>query len=325
MATSLAVVVGCLLVLLVLVDVFRTVLWSGQGAGPLTGAVTALGRRLLSRLAGGARLRSAVGPIAIVAIVGLWAGLLLVGFSLVLEGQSGSFRTAFTDEPVGWSERAYFVGYSLFTLGNGDLRPVTDAGRLLTVAIAATGLFLISLSVTYLLPVTSAAVASRSFASSARALGETPEDVVLGAWDGERIRLDDELRQLAQSLSLLAEQQLAYPVLHLFESTDRRTSAPLAVAHLDEVLTLLDGVDRRVAPPAAPRRQLRAAIRSYAQTYGAGVRADEVTPPPPDTGRLAVGGIPLIDPAAYTLAAADLDAHRAEVQGLVRATGIARG
>lgn len=321
-ATLLAVVAGCLLVLLVLLDVFRTVLWSGQGAGPLTGTITALGRRVLSRMSGGARVRSAVGPIAIVTIVGLWAALLLVGFTLILQGQADSFHTAFDGQPVDWSERAYFVGYSLFTLGNGDLAPTTDVGRLLTVAIAATGLFLISLSVTYLLPVTSAAVASRSFASAAGALGDTAEDVVLGAWDGDRVHLTEELRQLALSLSLLAEQQLAYPVLHLFESSDQRTSAPLAIAQLDDVLTLLDGVDPRVAPPAAPRRQLRAAIRTYARTYGAGVRSEEDAPPVPATAPLAAAGIPLGDPAAYTRSALELDAHRAEVRGLVRATGI---
>lgn len=322
MSTFLAVAAGWLLVLAVLVDVFRTVLWSGQGAGPLTGAVTSLGRRVLKHLPGGGRVRSAVGPVAIVTVISLWASLLVAGFTLVLEGDPDAIRTSATEQPVDWFARAYYVGYSLFTLGNGGIAPVTDGGRLLTIAISATGLFLITLSVTYLLPVISASVASRSFASSALALGETPEDTVLGAWDGERIRLDHELRDLAGQLSILAEQQLAYPVLHLFLSSDHSASAPLAVAHLDDVLTLLDGVDRRVAPPAPPRRQLRAAIQSYVQTYGARIEEEAPTPPLPDTGRLAVGGIPLLQPSAYALAVADVDGHRSGVRGLLHSVGI---
>lgn len=321
MVTFLAVALGWLLVALVVLDAFRTVLWSSQGAGPLTGAVTGFGRRLLPRLPGGGRVRSAVGPIAVLAIVGLWSLLLLVGFTLVFEGDPDAIRTASSDRPVGWSQRAYYVGYSLFTLGNGDLAPVTDAGRLTTVAISATGLFLITLSVTYVLPVISASVASRSFASGATSLGDTPQDVVLGAWDGERIRLDDQLRDLATQLSLLAEQQLAYPVLHLFNSPEPSASAPLAVARLDDVLTLLDGVDQRVAPTASPRRQLRAAVHAYVQTYGHPVGESGTPPALPATGPLAAGGVPLSDPAAYARQAAELDGHRADVRQIASAAG----
>ena len=309
------------MVLLVVADVFRTVLWSGQGAGPLTGAITKLGRRLLPLLSGSRRARSAAGPVGLLAVVAAWTSLLLVGFTLMLEGQPDAIRTAGTKQPVDWFERAYFIGYSLFTLGNGDLAPVTDFGRVLAVAVSATGLFLLTLSVTYLLPVISASVASRSFASSARSLGDTPEDVVLGAWDGERIQLDHQLRDLATALGTLAEQHLAYPVLHLFQSSDTATSAPLAVADLDELLTLLDGIDPQVAPLATPRRQLRSAIETYLETYGSEVDG-EGAPPVPRTDHLATAGIPLVDRRAYEQTLDDLSTHRAKVRSLVRACGV---
>lgn len=312
---------GCLTVLLVMADVFRTVLWSGQGAGPLTGAITKLGRRLLPLLSGSRRARSAAGPLALLTVVATWTALLLIGFTLMLEVQPDAIRTSGTNQPVDWFERAYFVGYSLFTLGNGDLAPVTDFGRLLAVAVSATGLFLLTLSVTYLLPVISASVASRSFASSARSLGDSTEDVVLGAWDGNRIQLDHQLRDLASALGTLAEQHLAYPVLHLFQSSDTATSAPLAVADLDDLLTLLDGVDERVAPLATPRRQLRSAIETYLETYGSEVDEDG-TPTTPRTDRLAAAGIPLLDRQAYEHTLDDLAQHRRRVRTLVRASGV---
>ncbi|MCO8128124.1 potassium channel family protein [Acidimicrobiia bacterium EGI L10123] len=312
---------GCLMVALVVADVFRTVLWSGQGAGPLTGAITALGRRALPLLSGDRRLRSAVGPVALLAIVATWTALLLTGFTLMLEGQPDAIRTSGTKQPVDWFERAYFVGYSLFTLGNGDLAPATDFGRVLAVAVSATGLFLLTLSVTYLLPVISASVASRSFASSARALGDSPEDVVLGAWDGTRIQLDHQLRDLAAALGTLAEQHLAYPVLHLFQSSDTTTSAPLAVADLDDLLTLLDGVDPPVAPLATPRRQLRSAIATYLETYGSQVDEDG-TPTVPRTHRLDEAGIALVDRMTYERTLDDLSTHRKRVRSLVGAAGV---
>ena len=323
MREFLLVSLGCLMVALVVADVFRTVLWSGQGAGPLTGAITAIGRRALPLVSGNRRLRSAAGPFALLAIVATWTALLLTGFTLVLEGQPDAIRTSGTKQPVDWFERAYFVGYSLFTLGNGDLAPATDFGRVMAVAVSATGLFLLTLSVTYLLPVISASVASRSFASSARSLGDTPEDVVLGAWDGHRIQLDHQLRDLAAALGTLAEQHLAYPVLHLFQSSDTATSAPLAVADLDDLLTLLDGVDPQVAPLATPRRQLRSAIETYLETHGSEVD-EQGAPPVPRTDHLAAAGVPLVDRRVYEQTLDDLTPHRAKVRSLVRASGVER-
>lgn len=321
MPSFVPVALGWVLVFVVVIDVFRTVLWSGQGAGPLTSVVTALFRRVLPWLPGRRRTLSAVGPVALLVIASIWATLLVAGFTLTLEVDPDAIRTSTTDQPVDWPRRAYYVGYSLFTLGNGGLAPVTDAGRFITVAISATGLFLITLSVTYLLPVISASVASRAFASSALSLGDGTQGMVLGAWDGQRIHLDHQLRELSSSLDLLAHQQLAYPVLHLFHSCDRGSSAPLAVAQLDELLTLLDGVDQRTAPRATPRRQLRSSIESFLATYTRDVEGSE-PPPAPDTDRLAAAGIPLVEPGAYSLAVADLDEHRSGVRDLVRAAGI---
>lgn len=320
MGTFLLVTLGWLLIVLVIVDVFRTVLWSAEGAGPLTGGLTSTARRVAPHLRGGGGVRSVLGPLTLALIVILWAVLLYVGFVLTLEADPDSIGTSTAKQPVPLGQRVYFVGYALFTLGNGDLAPLTDGSRAITVLISATGLLLITTAVTYLLPVVSASVASRSFASSVRSLGDTPEDVVTGAWDGTRVQLDHQLRELSGALSQLTEQHLAYPVLHLFHSSEPAASAPLAVADLDDVLTLLDGVDPRVAPLATARRQARASIEAYLKTYGH-VIEDSEAPPAPDTGPLAAAGIPVLAPAAYSLAVGARDEHRSRIRGLVRASG----
>lgn len=317
-------IAGGALVALTVVDVFRTVLWSGQGAGPVTAVLTGVGRRVMSVIGDGSRrLHSAVGPAVLLAIVGAWSLLLLVGFTLVLQMDPDAVRTAATDRPSDWFERAYYVGYSLFTLGNGDLAPTTDALRALTVLMNALGMFLITLSVTYLLPVISASVGSRSFGSSVTSLGDTPEDIVAGAWDGHRIHLDHQIRTLASELSVLAQQHLAYPVLHLFHSADPTSSGPRGVAIVDDVLTLLDAVDPTIAPPAPGRRQLRSAIDRYLDTYGPHVEGGD-PPPPPSLDALAAAGVPLVrDSAAFEEAVAADGDRRGQVQALARTTGTA--
>lgn len=154
--------VGWLLVALTGLDVFRTVVWSSQGAGPVTSVVTALigrasevaaGSRLLRSLAG--PVRSLAGPVALFTVVAVWAGLLLVGFTLALQVDSESIRATTTGAAADWSERIYYVGYTLFTLGNGDFAPNSSFTQAVTVMTNLTGMFLITLSVTYFLPVIS--------------------------------------------------------------------------------------------------------------------------------------------------------------------------
>lgn len=316
-------VIGWLLVALVLADLFRTVLWSGEGAGPLTAALTAAARRTLPPLAGRNRpLHSMIGPLALAAVVAAWAALLLVGFALVLQMDPDAVRSASSDRPADWFERAYFVGYTIFTLGNGDFVPATDLLRAITVLMNALGMLLVTLSVTYLVPVISASVGSRAFASSTAALGETAEDVVTGAWDGTRVDLDHELRSLAVQLSTLAHQHLAYPVLHLFHSSDRSSSAPLAVAELDDVLTLLDAVAPEAAPARPPRRQLRSSIEDYVKTYGPEIEPGEPAPAPV-LEPLVAAGIPVVhDPGSFAATVDERGEWRGRVQNLARISGI---
>lgn len=288
------VILGWSLVALTAIDVFRTVLWSGQGGGPITGAVTWTVRRGLMPIARRNRIvLSALGPIALLSIIVTWTWMLLVGFTLTFQMDPDAVVRPSTGEPVSWSERAYAVGYNVFTLGNGDLAPSTDLMRAMFVVTAATGLFLMTVSVTYLVPVIGASVTARSFASSVLSLGDSPAEVVVGAWDGDRIRLDHQLRQWDQQLSLLGHQHLAYPVLHLFASADPQASAPGALACVDDVLTLLDAVEPAVAPPRPERRMLRSSVQRYVRTYGEPIDEEHPPPAPPDLSLLRAAGIPL--------------------------------
>ena len=317
-------VVGVAIVVVTVVDALWTVLWSDAGAGPLSGAVTRAVARVERTVVGGhRRLRSAAGPVALVAIAALWGALLLVGLSLVVQAMPDGIRTSDTGRPAGATERIYYVGYTLFTLGNGGFSPHGFGAQLLTVAMTATGMVMITLAVSYLLPVVGASATSRSFASSVLALGDTPEEVVVAAWDGDRIALDHQLRAFSSELSVLAEQHLAYPVLHLFHSSQTASSAPLAVAVLDDVLLLLDAVDPRVAPSQPARRQLRTSIDRYARSFGAARSLGDEPPPPPSVAPLREAGIPVaLDDDAVRHLGREHAERRRRVSSVLRVDGV---
>ncbi len=314
--------VGGALVAVTVVDSLWTVLWSGRGGGPLTTLVTHAVRRPMEWAAHDRRwLLSATGPVVLLGIIVAWVAGLLVGFTLLFQAWPDGIRNATTMEPASVVERVYFVGYTLFTLGMGDFVPSGNVARLLTLLMNAAGMFLITLSVTYVLPVVSASVSARAFASSALALGTTPESVIVDAWDGRQVRLDHQLRSLSSELSTLGQQHLAYPVLHLFHAAKPSSSAPLAVAVLEDVLTLLDGVDPVAAPELPARRQLRSSIEEYLTSRAAGAGDTRVPMLPPDRRRLLGAGIPLVgDQEAFDGRFTAREPQRRLVHGILVAT-----
>lgn len=315
MPATLVAVLGCLLVLLVVVDIFRTVLWSSAGAGPITSAITAIHRRALVPVVRGNRtLLSLLGPLVLGLVVLTWATVLVVGATLILQGDPEAVVHSTTRRPADAWERAYVAGYSVFTLGNGDFQPSGTYGQVSFVVMSGAGLLLMTLSITYLVPVIQASVSARAFASSVLSLGDSAAEIVVQGWNGQRVDLDRQVAAWDQHLSTLGHQHLAYPVLHIFTGNDVDAAAPLAVQRVDEVLTLLDAVTQDAAPSRIDRRQLRASVERYVSSYGAPIDPDRPPPPPPGLGLLRAAGIPLrVDDETFAQMAGALGDHRSRV------------
>ena len=313
-----AAALGALILALVVVDVFRTVLWSSAGAGPVTAAITALHRRVLVPLTRRNRtLLSMLGPLVLALVVLAWAVLLVAGSALLLQGDPEAVVHSATREPADAGERAYVAGYGVFTLGNGDFLPGSTYGQVVFVVMSGLGLLLMTLSITYLVPVIQASVSARSFASAALSLGGSAAEIVVLAWDGRRVRLDNQIQQWDQHLSTLGQQHLAYPVLHVFTGNAVDVAAPVAVTRIDDVLTLLDAVDQEVAPSRTDRRQLRASIERYTKSYGGDTDVDRDPPEPPDLGLLRAAGVPLrVDDATFGQMVDALAEHRTRTHHL---------
>lgn len=323
----LEIVVGLGLVVLVFADAFMTTLSMSFRAGPLTQHVLALAWRVLVRAQRRGRENSpltAAGTVLLVGTVVIWVSVLWAGWFLTFLG-SASVELARTHEPAGVLDVAYFAGFNIVTLGTGDVGAVTPAWRFVSAVASFTGLFLVTLAITYLVSVVSAVVARRTLATQIRALGHNPEEMIRNAWTGSGFSplFLQQLVSLTPPLVTLAEQHIAYPVLHYFHAGPRLLSAPLAIACLDDALLLLD---HGVAEDSRPDRNAvgppLAAIARYVGTAsGVGSVPHVDTPPAPDRRDLREAGIPLADDDDYAVAVADSAHRRRQLRRLVASDG----
>lgn len=286
MSQTMAFVAGCALVVLVFVDALVTTLFVAKGAGPLTRRFAGLlwrGLLRFHRRDSHARWLTVGGPVLLIAtvmawVIALWAGWVLVflGSHAVVNDSSGA--------PAGLVDVVYFTGFLVFTLGTGDFVAVAPLWRLVTDVAAFSGLFLVTLSITYLISVVSAVVSRRTLAIHVSALGDSAAQILTLGWNGERFspELSQQLVTLTDKVTTIAEQHLAYPVLHYFHTPDRSTSAPIGLAHLEDAMLMLTyAVAPAARPDTAAVRPLRTVIDRYVTTASATSALPEPGEPPP--------------------------------------------
>lgn len=313
-------VLGVVLLGAALVDVLWTTLWPDGGSGPLSGPLTTLlwrSTRGIARVWD--RALSLAGPCVLTITLGMWIAMLWAGWVFLFAFDSNALIDK-TGSEVSWTGRIYFVAYSMFTMGNGDFSPAEGWPQLATAFTTATGMVIVTLSVTYLLSVIPAVAQKRSFAASVTGLGERPEDLLAIAWDGRGFRaLDTPLDTLSSQLSLLADKHKAFPVLHYYHAAERTDASAVAVAVLDEALTILDhGVASREWNPVT-FRSTRSSVDRYLSTLrGAHLEPAQEAPPPPDLARLRTAGVPTQDEERFVASLAGLVDRRRSLLGIVR-------
>lgn len=238
--TALLTVVGLLVIVATGYDAAVTTVSPTSGGGPLTRVLLGLAGRLGRRHHTRRLLAPGVG--LLVGTVITWTALLWVGWTLVLGASPGAVASSSTGLPADTAARWYYAGFTVVTLGTGDYVPVGAWSQVASVLAAFSGLFLVTLSITYLLNVVTAVVDQRSLATTVSLLGDGAHDTVQ-RWHrrpGGADSLDEQLGQLAPQVVRLAQQHLAYPVLHRFAGTAAQRSAPVALAVLCDVLQLLE-------------------------------------------------------------------------------------
>ncbi|MDQ3206876.1 MAG: potassium channel family protein [Pseudomonadota bacterium] len=260
---------GTLLVLLALADVFVTVLYARAGTGLLTPHVYRATWMLFKRV--GARIGrrrdaflSFAGPTMMVLTVSVWFSVLLLGFALIAWPALGtSLQTGDSRTPLDFWSAVYYAGYSLTTLGTGDIVPRTGTYRTLMVVQAALGFSVITLTLTYFMSVYSAVVRRNTLAQALHHLsggtGSAVDMLIHLEPRGDSQQLQSQLTTLAFRVLDLLESHHSYPVLHYFRMRDERYAmARMAVLVLQPVTLVKSalGPDHRHLASSAAVRML---------------------------------------------------------------------
>ena len=246
------------------------------------------------------------------AVLTSWITLALAGWTLVFSAAEGAVRATTSEAPANLVGRLYFTGYTVFTLGNGDYFPGDGAWQLATVLAVATGLVLVTLSITYLVPVVSAVALRRQLATYIASLGGTPHEIIVRSWDGSGFGgLTQHLMSLTPLFHTSRQQHLAYPVLHYFHSQNRESAAAPNVANLSQALHLLrHAVTPEVRPDAATLDPLDRAIGGFLGTVGTAYLSAAQPVPLAELAPLRDAGVPVTTDAEYEATAADSDGRR---------------
>lgn len=241
--------VGLGLVLLACADICLTVLFPGIEYSLLSMAFSkGLWRffQLATRLSPQRTHQVLVysGPALIVLLVVIWVSLLVTGFALMVWPSLGSaVQASEGPTPTGFATALYYSGYSLTTLGTGDLAPKTPGYQLLMVIEAALGFSIFTLTITYLLSVYTALIRRNTLALSLRHRTAETADAAemlarLGA-GGNFTTAQQDLSELARDFMYLLSSQQSYPILFFFHYQETYYALPRLIYLAIDTTTLI--------------------------------------------------------------------------------------
>lgn len=262
-------VLGSFFLLLVIVDLLWTTVWVEQGAGQLTSQLMSWTWKSIRKV--GSRnplVLTLSGPLILILGLSIWISFLLAGWALIFASADGALVHTVSSRSISWPDLLYFTGYTIFTLGNGDLMPSGAVWQLATVLATASGMLFVTLSVTYVLSVLGAVTQKRSFARGVHGLGTESTAILRTSWDGNTFQgLDVPLNTLATELNVLTSNHKAYPILHYFYSGQRKQAPTSGITVLDEALTLLRfGVSEQNRPNEMLLSQTRSSTTVFPET-----------------------------------------------------------
>jgi hypothetical protein len=184
------------------------------------------------------------GPLSLFLLLSVWSAGMIAGFAIVHWGLGSQFNVQAS--AITFGTCLYMSGTTFFTLGLGDVTPLTPVGRTLTVVEAGVGFGFLAAVISYL-PVLYQAFSRREVSISlldARA-GSPPSAAELLRRHGQ------DLKELGQLLyewehwsAELLESHLSYPSLMYFRSQHTSQSWLAALtAVLDACALVIAGID----------------------------------------------------------------------------------
>lgn len=232
---------GIILIILVTIDLLATIILM-NGGGMISNFISKGIWKIfytLSNKNARSTLLSKAGLVILMSLFATWIFLIWMSFSLIYLSDPGSVVETSTEAYTNNVGKIYFVGYTISSLGNGDLKSGSDTWRIFSNMMSIYGTFFITLSISYLIPVLDAVIKKRALSGYIYQLGKTPEEILKNGWNGKDFRiLYNHLNSLHTMILQHSERHLAYPVLHYFHSTIPKYSAPLTFTILDEAISI---------------------------------------------------------------------------------------
>ncbi len=258
----LALFAGIVCIFVVLVDAFQTIILPRRATGRFrltrvfyiaTWRPWAFLTRSVHNLRKRETCYSYYGPMSLIFLLAVWAGGLVVGFALIFYSMGSPFNDI--KMGAGFASDLYVSGTTIFTLGLGDVIPLSPWARVLIIAEAGTGLGLLAVVMGYF-PVLYAAFSRREVSISlldARA-GSPPTAAELmrrHAYEGGESALSLLLVEWERWSAELLESHISYPLLCYFRSQHNNQSWISALTSiLDASALLIAGVQGREARQA---------------------------------------------------------------------------
>ena len=138
----------------------------------------------------------------------------------------------------------YFSGVTLLTIGYGDILPIAGFTRAAALIEGASGLAIISLSITYLLTVYSALERKRALAlkfyHQARQGADISGFITSHFARGQFHSLTESLREATRDLQELLESHIEHPVIHYFHPVEVYKGLPRALFVVLETVAILN-------------------------------------------------------------------------------------
>ncbi|WP_266205540.1 ion channel [Pontibacter kalidii] len=242
MNETLCLILGILTIGLGIYDLLYTT-FAPRGAGIVSGFTSTFIWRVFLGLSSLLKTRKALagaGILIIMATIFGWVFLLWIGNALVFLSDADAVVDSTSEVPADAWDRVYFTGYILSTLGNGDLKGGTEPWRIYSAFISFSGLILITIAISYMVPILSAVTERRTLSIRIASLGHSPQQMLLNNWNGTDFKqLEEHFDGLAQPVAKQGQLHLAYPLLHYFYNAEKSTALLPNLAALDEALTIL--------------------------------------------------------------------------------------
>jgi hypothetical protein len=307
-------VIGCLFIFVVLLDAFEAIVLPRRVTRRLRLTVlfftvtwepwSALARHIGKRKRREAYL-SFYGPLSLIVLLMVWAVGLILGFAM-LHWSLGSEVSMAKGAASSFTTDLYLSGTTFFTLGLGDVLPLTPLTRTVTVIEAGTGFGFLAIIIGYL-PVIYQAFSRREVnISLLDARAGTPSTAAellrRHGRSGNMEALNQLLSDWERWSSDLMESHLSYPVLSYYRSQhDNQSWLAALTTILDTCALVIVGVDGAPAWQAQLTFAMaRHAVVDIAQVFNVSPRAQDYDRLPAGhltslRATLASSGVPLRD------------------------------